>query len=72
MKIDMDYEGLLTTEGRQEMALKFLKEYVGLESYISRFKGDYKCSYDLNWEICLSNEQAQPSNHADSQSFTSS
>jgi hypothetical protein len=72
MKIDIDYEGLLTTEGRQDMTLRFLQEYVGLESFISRFKGEYKCSYDLNWEICLSSEQAQPSNHGDSQSLTSS
>jgi hypothetical protein len=55
MKIDIGYEGLLSNDGRREMTLNFLQEYVGLESFISRFKGGYKCSYNLNWEICLSN-----------------
>lgn len=35
-----------------------MREFTGLESYITRFKGEFKNPIDLNWEICLSDVQS--------------
>jgi hypothetical protein len=51
MDISIDHGGVLQAQAQTELTLRFLKEFVSLESHISRFKGELKCAYDFDWEI---------------------
>lgn len=49
--IDINHAGLLPFEAKQELTVRFLKEFASLESFTQRFKGILKNSYDFSWEI---------------------
>jgi hypothetical protein len=59
MEINIDHGGVLQAEAQAELTLRFLKEFVGLESHITRFKGEFKCPYDLDWEVSPAEHQPQ-------------
>jgi hypothetical protein len=51
MDLSIDYGGVLQAQAQADLTLGFLKEFAGLESHIARFKGEFKCAYDLEWEV---------------------
>jgi hypothetical protein len=57
MEISIDHGGVLQTQAQGELTLRFLKEFLGLESHIGRFKGEFKCAYDLEWVVSPSEQQ---------------
>lgn len=56
MEISADHGGVLPANAQEELTLRFLREFSGLESHIGRFKGEFKCLYDLEWQVALSND----------------
>lgn len=51
MEISLDQGGLLQIQGDacNQLALRFLKEFAGLESFITRFTGEFKNIFEVNW-----------------------